>query len=155
MVSLGSLRKAKKNGSGSGKDDIATPSSNLRAVATPNDVDWSSFPEGSYSRFGHHGDWWTLIKGTIAILFTWGTWLGGIASPFWMVSRRVCGVSRWHFSRRPRRISLLHPPTHPPPTHRCGYGTMITTLRFIAGYPSCWARSFSLYLPGRALCASF
>ena len=61
-----------------------TPSSNLQPARSPTEVDWSSFPEGSYTRYGHGGDWWTLIKGTIAILFTWGTWLAGGLSPFWM-----------------------------------------------------------------------
>ncbi|TFJ83941.1 hypothetical protein NSK_005036 [Nannochloropsis salina CCMP1776] len=73
-------RKGKKQ---EGKD-LRTPSSNLKPARSPTEVDWSSFPEGSYTRFGHGGDWWTFLKGTLAILTVWATWLGGGTSPVWM-----------------------------------------------------------------------
>lgn len=78
------LRERKGNNKHTTAKEPQTPSSNLQPAHSPTEVDWSSFPEGSYTRFGHGGDWWTLIKGTIAILFTWGTWLAGGTSPFWM-----------------------------------------------------------------------
>lgn len=76
--------RERKGGSNNKHKEPQTPSSNLQPARSPTEVDWSSFPEGSYTRYGHGGDWWTFIKGTIAILFTWGTWLAGGLSPFWM-----------------------------------------------------------------------
>lgn len=86
-------RKGKKQ---EGKD-LRTPSSNLKPARSPTEVDWSSFPEGSYTRFGHGGDWWTFLKGTLAILTVWATWLGGGTSPVWMACLYMHGyrVAFW------------------------------------------------------------
>eukprot|EP00624_Nannochloropsis_granulata_P004027 evm.model.NODE_30254_length_36531_cov_26.204018.3 len=92
------LRERKGGDKGNKHKEPQTPSSNLRPARSPTEVDWSSFPEGSYTRFGHGGDWWTLIKGTIAILFTWGTWLAGGLSPFWMTWLYMQGYKRTFYS---------------------------------------------------------
>lgn len=43
----------------------------LKDAPTPLDVDWSQFPPGSYSRFGHDGSILTTLSGAFSILFTW------------------------------------------------------------------------------------
>lgn len=77
------LRKRGGNGGGSNNNGIpakeaaaggskaASARVVLKAAPTPHDIDWSQFPPGSYSRFGHDGSLLTTVMGGLAILFTW------------------------------------------------------------------------------------
>lgn len=75
----------------------------LKDAPTPLDVDWSQFPPGSYSRFGHDGSLLTTLLGAFSILFTW-------AVCKCRVGRWGCGVTE----QRPHHNNLSYCPSTTP-----------------------------------------